>query len=172
MMRLFPSIMYQILAAGFLMAVCGTVQAANGPDTLLTNLQGKKESLSDYLGKGKWVLFNIWGPKCPPCLEEVAELVTFHEEHIDKDAMVVSLALDFPSFGYAKVDQVATFVDEYFVNFPVLLGDARLAEQVTGQRLLGTPSTFLYDPDGELAAVRVGSVTQEMIENYISNYQK
>jgi thiol-disulfide isomerase/thioredoxin len=172
MMRTSPSIVNQIVAAGLLLAACFTVQAASGPDIPLKNLQGKEERLSDYLGKGKWVLFNIWGPKCPPCLEEVAELVTFHEEHVDTNAMVVSLALDFPSFGYAKVDQVAAFVDDYFVNFPVLLGDARLAEQVTGQRLLGTPSTLLYDPDGELAAVRVGSVTQAMIENYISNYQK
>lgn len=145
---------------------------ASGFDTPLKNLQGGEGRLSDYLGKGKWVLFNVWGPKCPPCLEEVAELVSFHESHASKGAMVVSLALDFPSFGYAKVDQVATFVDEYFVNFPVLLGDARLAEQVTGQRLLGTPSSFLYDPEGELAAVQVGSVTQEMIENFIDEYRK
>ena len=146
--------------------------ALAGKDTVLKSLDGKDMRLSDYLGKGKWVLFNIWGPKCPPCLEEVGELVSFHETHANTDAMVVSLALDFPSFGYAKVDQVATFVDEYFVNFPVLLGDAKLAEQVTGERLLGTPSTFLYDPQGELAAVRVGTVTQEMVENYISTYKK
>ena len=170
-MNTLRSLFYGMTLVGvFLLASAPAVAA--GADTRLKNLQGKEERLSDYLGKGKWVLFNIWGPKCPPCLEEVAELVSFHEEHAGKDAMVVSLALDFPSFGYAKVDQVATFVDEYFVNFPVLLGDAKLAEQVTGERLLGTPSTFLYDPQGELAAVRVGTVTQEMVENYISNYKK
>ena len=161
----------RILSMLLLLNATFTVHAA-GFDTPLKNLQGGEGRLSDYLGKGKWVLFNVWGPKCPPCLEEVAELVSFHESHAGKGAMVVSLALDFPSFGYAKVDQVATFVDEYFVNFPVLLGDARLAEQVTGQRLLGTPSSFLYNPDGELAAVQVGSVTQEMIENFISEYSK
>jgi thiol-disulfide isomerase/thioredoxin len=155
-----------------LMTGVATTTLATGYDTPLKNLQGEEERLSDYLGKGKWVLFNIWGPKCPPCLEEVAELVSFHEAHVEQGAMVVSLALDFPSFGYAKEDQVATFVDEYFVNFPVLLGDARLAEKVTGERLLGTPSTFLYDPQGKLAAVRVGTVTQEMVENYIAQYSK
>jgi len=145
---------------------------AAGDDPILKNLQGDDQRLSDYLGKGRWVLFNIWGPKCPPCLEEVSELVSFQDDHMDKDAMVVSLALDFPSFQYAKVDEVATFVDEYFVNFPVLLGDANLAEQVTGERLLGTPSTYLYSPSGELTAIRVGTVTQEMIENFIAKYSK
>ena len=143
-----------------------------GEEPLLNNLQGGQQKLSDYLGQGKWVLFNIWGPRCPPCLEEVAELVSIHEDRKDKDAMVVSLALDFPSFKYAKVEEVAAFVDDYFVNFPVLLGDARLAEKVTGERLLGTPTTYLYDPQGKLAAVRVGAVTQEMIEKFIGRYEK
>lgn len=146
--------------------------AADGRNIMLENLQGGQASLADYVGKGKWVIFNIWGPKCPPCLEEVNELVSLHEDHVDKDAMVVSLALDFPSFTYAKKDEVAAFVEDYFVNFPVLLGDAGLAQQVTGQRLLGTPSSYIYDPQGKLAAVRVGTVTQDMVENYMQEYQQ
>lgn len=143
------------------------LSAGKGADLLLENLDGDKQSLSNFLGKGQWVLFNVWGPKCPPCLEEVAELVSFHEEHADNDAVVVSLALDFPSFGYAKKDEVARFADEYFINFPVLLGDAYQAEEVTGRRLLGTPSSYLYDPKGKLVAVQVGAVTQKMIEKFI-----
>lgn len=161
-----------ILLLLFILSLTSQVAHGTGDDPLLKNLQGGEERLSDYLGKGKWVLFNIWGPKCPPCLEEVSELVSFHDAHMDKDAIVVSLALDFPSFGYAKADQVATFVDEYFVNFTVLLGDANLAEQVTGERLLGTPSTFLYNPAGELAAIRVGTVTQEMAEYFMQKGSK
>ena len=30
----------------------------------------------------------------------------------------------------------------------------------------------MYNPDGELAAIQVGAVTQEMIETYIQNYTK
>jgi len=145
---------------------------AASEDTLLRDLQGGEQRLSDYLGKGKWVVFNIWGPKCPPCLEEVGELVSFHDEHRDKDAVVVSLALDFPSFTYAKVDEVAAFVDDYFVNFTVLLGDSKLAQRVTGELLMGTPTSYLYDPQGKLAAVRVGTVTQEMVENFMRTYEK
>lgn len=145
---------------------------AAGMNTVLKGLDGEDMRLSDYVGKGKWVLFNIWGPKCPPCLEEVSELVSFHEDHKDDKAVVVSIALDFPSFGYAKADEVRQFVDDYFVTFPVMLGDAELSRQVTGEPLLGTPTTYLYDPEGKLAAVRVGTVTQEMIEKYISRYKK
>ena len=158
-----------LLLAALLTMHAGATIAAD-KDPLLTNIQGGQQRLSDYLGKGKWVLFNVWGPKCPPCLEEVAELVSFHDDHQDKDAIVVSLALDFPSFGYAKAGEVKTFIDEYFVNFTVLLGDAELAQQATGERLLGTPSTYLYDPAGKLAAVQVGTVTQEIVEDFMANY--
>jgi thiol-disulfide isomerase/thioredoxin len=158
----------------FLVIALSTISVSSyaDEDIALKNLQGGEERLSDYLGKGQWVLFNVWGPKCPPCLEEVGELNAFHDAHKDKDAIVVSMALDFPSFQYAKADQVATFVDEYFVGFTVLLGDARLAQQVTGERLLGTPTTYLYDPKGELVAVQVGTVTQKMIEKFISKNVK
>ena len=169
MRRLFIILLSQLFLL-ITLSMPATVSA--GDDPLLKNLQGGQQKLSEYLGQGKWVLFNIWGPKCPPCLEEVAELVSIHEDHKDKDAMVVSLALDFPSFKYAKEDEVAAFVDDYFINFPVLLGDAGLAERVTGERLLGTPTTYLYDPEGKLAAVRVGTVTQEMIEQFIGRYRK
>jgi len=147
-----------IIGIIFCLTVIQPLYAA-GKDTALSGLEGEDMRLSDYIGKGKWVLFNVWGPKCPPCIEEVSELTSFHDDHEDSDAIVVSLALDFPSFGYAKADQVAAFVDDYFVNFPVMLGDSVLSEKITGKRLLGMPTTYLYAPDGTLATVRIGTIT-------------
>ena len=142
--------------------------AASGFSTALEGMDGQKTSLSEYVGKGKWVLFNVWGPKCPPCLEEISELTAFHEDHKGTDAIVVSMALDFPSFGYAKKGQVEEFIEDFFVTYPVLLGDAGLSERVTGRPLRGTPSSYLYDPQGRLVVVQVGSVTQDLIERLIT----
>jgi len=85
------------------------VAAAASPDITLAGLDGKDHHLGEYIGQGKWVLLNVWGPRCPPCLEEIPELVSFHEAHVGEDAMVVGMALDFPSFGYARRDEVARF---------------------------------------------------------------
>jgi len=152
----------------FLVPVTGS---AGGHTTPLLDIQDRAGSLAEYLGKGKWVVFNIWGPKCPPCLEEVSELVSFHEDHREHDAIVVSMALDFPSFGWANKEQVANFVEDYFITFPVFLGDSRLSEQVTGKRLMGTPTSYLYDPQGRLAAVQIGGITRDRIEQLIRFYQ-
>lgn len=140
-------------------------------DTALKELAGEEMRLSDYVGRGKRVLFNIWGAKCPPCVEEVGELTSFHDDHKDGNAMVVSLALDFPSFGYAKAEQEAAFAGDYFVNFPVMPGDSTLSERTTGERLPGTPKTYLYAPDGTLATARIGTITQEMVERFIAKYK-
>ena len=162
--------MKAILLLFNLVLLAGTASAM-GHETQLKNLGDETHSLSEYVGRGKWVVFNIWGPKCPPCLEEVSELVSFHEDHRDDDAIVVSMALDFPSFGYAKKAQVAEFVEDYFINFPVFLGDSGLSEKITGRPLMGTPTSYVYDPQGHLAVVQVGSITQERIERLMKRYR-
>jgi len=141
------------------------------PTLTLKGADGQNHSMHEYLGKGQWVVVNIWGPKCPPCVDEMPELQNFHDDHKDKDAIVLGIALDFPGFGPAKEHQVLAFIEDYFISFPVLLGDAQSITHLGGGVLRGTPSTLLFDPAGKLKAVQVGQVTQEIIENFI-NKQK
>jgi thiol-disulfide isomerase/thioredoxin len=155
----------------FLLLLLFSGKSVIASDIVLQNIDGSNDTLGRYLGKGQWVVFNVWGPRCPPCLEEVPELVSFHEDHKEGDAMVVSMALDYPSFGYAKPVEVKAFIEDYFVTFPVLLGDSEIAGKVTGRYLSGTPSTYIYNPEGELVALQVGMVTQSLIEEFIKNYK-
>lgn len=140
-------------------------------DIRLQGLDGKQHALSEYLGRGKWTLVNIWGPACPPCKEEIPELVLFHEEHMDKDAEVLGIAIDFPSFGYAKKHAVETFVDDYLVDFPVLLSDSRISEKIGAGLLEGLPTTYMFSPDGRLVAKQVGAITRDIVENFINRYE-
>jgi len=145
--------------------------AAADTDIQLQGLDGKQHELSEFLGKGKWTLVNIWGPECPPCKEEIPELVLFHEKHMNIDAQVVGIAIDFPSFGYAKRKAVEKFVDEYLVEFPVLLSDSSISRKLGAGALEGLPTTFMFTPDGRLVAEQVGAITREIIENFIDRYE-
>ena len=142
-----------------------------GLERSLEGLDGKQHRLSDYVGKGKWVIVNVWGPGCPPCVEEMPELEELHQARKDRDAIVVGVALDYPSFGYAKADEVRQFVDDYFISFPILLADAEIASGFGGGPLQGTPTTYVYAADGELVAMQLGAVTKKVIEDFISDYQ-
>lgn len=143
---------------------------ASSPDVTLEGLDGKQHEMSEYIGKGKWVVFNIWGPGCPPCVSEMPELQNLHDAHKDKDLIVVGLALDFPGFGYADRKKVQAFVDDYFITFPIMLGDSRTIESMGGGHLQGTPTTLVYNPDGELVGMQLGEINQKVVEDFIASH--
>jgi thiol-disulfide isomerase/thioredoxin len=137
-------------------------------DISLESIDDKEHKLSDYIGHGKWVVLNIWGTSCPPCREEMPELVRFHDEHKDSDAIVVGIAIDFPSFTYAKKDAVIAFADDYLIDFPVLLSDSSITETIGLGRLEGLPTTYLFDPSGIVVGVQVGGITKKILEDFIN----
>ena len=145
--------------------------AAYASDTQLENLQGEKHKVSEFIGKGKWTVLNIWVTKCPPCREEMPDLVQFHDSHQDSNAIVLGIAIDFPSYDYAKKDQVLAFADEYMIDFPILLSDGNITERLGLGSLEGLPTTYLYTPEGKLAAMQVGAISKVILENYIARYK-
>jgi len=140
-------------------------------DIKLEAPDGQWHQLSKYIGHGKWAVVNFWGTRCPPCQEEVPELVMFHDAHSNRDAIVIGIAIDFPSYGYANKKEVADFVDAYLVSFPVLLADATASENMGVGTLQGLPSTYMYNPQGKLVGYQVGGITKTIIEQFIKRYE-
>ena len=116
-------------------------------------------------------MLNIWGARCPPCLEEMPELVHFHDDHKDSKAIVVGVAIDFPSYGYANRDEVTTFIDEHLIEFPVLLSDASISERIGAGTLEGLPTTYMYTPEGKLTGMQVGGITRNILEAFIAKHE-
>jgi thiol-disulfide isomerase/thioredoxin len=158
-----------LLAALSALALPAAAASAQALDIRLDGMDGKPHALTDYIGQGKWVALNIWGPRCPPCAQEMPDLQRFHDKHAATRAMVLGVALDFPSFGMAKREQVAQFLDDYFISFPVLLTDGRTAARIAGNRLEGTPTTLLFRPDGSLAARHTGTITEKLLSDFIAS---
>ena len=139
---------------------------------MLAGTDEKQYLFNDFFDKGKWVVLNIWGPKCPPCVEEMPQLQAFHDEHFENDAVVVGMAIDYPSFGYAKIDEVIKFMELNSITYPMLLGDADIVPRFGAGPLLAVPMTIIFNPDGKLVSSQLGRMTADLIEDFIRGVQK
>ena len=142
--------------AGLLLALMTSwVQAA---DFSVTDTNGKTHTLSGY--KGKWVLVNYWATWCPPCLEEIPDLIALNENK-KNNLVVIGVAMD-----YRSAKQVTDFADGLLVDYPIVLGTPEIVRQIGP--LQGLPTTYLFNPDGKMVAQQVGLITRASVESYIA----
>jgi thiol-disulfide isomerase/thioredoxin len=156
-----------LLWGGLFSATAG----AASPDVSLSDMDGKSRHFSEFIGRGKWTVLVVWGPRCPPCIEEMPALQKFHDANQGR-AGVLGVAVDFPSFGQARPDEVAKFAGDYLISFPLLLGDAEIFTRFGGDDLLGVPTTVIYDRDGAIVARHTGSVSRDMVERFIDKWDQ
>jgi thiol-disulfide isomerase/thioredoxin len=125
----------------------------------LKDTSGKTHRLSDY--RGKWVFVNFWATWCPPCLEEIPDLVSFYDARKKRDVMVVGVVLDFSS-----AQEVTKYVDDMLMSYPIVYGDDDVIKQFGRADVL--PTTYIYNPRGDLVKIKRGLVTQQYLKNFIN----
>ena len=146
----------------FLALFAITPAVAEPVDFTLPDLDGKPVSLADY--RGKWVIVNYWATWCPPCLEEIPELVSLHEENSDK---LVVLGVDYEE---VNTEYLQGFVESHLMSYPIMRMDP-IPMTPLGP-VMGLPTTYIISPEGERMARQEGPVTQADIEKYIARKEK
>jgi len=131
------------------------------PDFTLPDVNGNKVSLSSF--RGKVVLLDFWATWCEPCLEELPDLVRFHEAHKDKGFTIVGVAMDAEG-----ISVVGPFVRQNKLPYPILVSNGDLPE---GYPIPGFPSAFLIDKNGKIARRYLGPKAYDELERDVAELQ-
>jgi len=128
----------------------GGVQMA--ADFSLPTTDGKQLRLSDY--KGKVVILDFWATWCPPCRRSIPDLIALKEEFGPKGFEIIGVSVDTDS----KAD-VAPFVKDNGINYPVVFGNMQVYQQYGGIRVV--PTSYVIDTEGKIVKRYEGIVPIE-----------
>ena len=123
-------------------------------DIVGESLDGKKSRLSDFIGKGKYVLVDMWASWCPPCKAEIPNIASLHKTYKDKGLVVVGVAT------WDKTENIAKAVKELGITWQQIID---VNNDVTNKYgVKGIPHIILFAPDGSIVARNLRG--QEMID--------
>ncbi len=117
------------------------------PVFTLSDINGKKVSLSDF--KGKVVLLNFWATWCGPCTAEMPSLNNLYSAFKNEGFVVLAVSID-PSEG-----PVRSFVSEKGILFPVLMDPDKEA-YFDQYAIFALPTSFLIDRKGMIVEKIIG----------------
>ena len=109
---------------------------------------------------GKTLLVTFFATWCPPCMQEVPDLISLQNQYAEQGFSVVALSVDQGGMSVVK-----KLVEKRSINYPVLLADSSTARNFGG--VVGIPTSFLINSKGHVVKKYPGYVPHTILENDI-----
>ena len=117
------------------------------PPFLVRDINGGVVSTAEW--HGKVVFLNFWATWCPPCREEIPELVELQSRYKDR-LQVIGISMDDPE----DVGRVKRFSEKEGVNYPIVMASREILMEYGGVPAL--PTSFVVNTDGKIVQKHVG----------------
>jgi thiol-disulfide isomerase/thioredoxin len=103
---------------------------------------GKVQKLSDYVGKGKYVLVDFWASWCGPCKREIPNLINVYNKYKGDKFEVLGVAT------WDKPADTERSIKELGIEYPQIINAQRAGSDAYG--ISGIPQIILFGPDGKI----------------------
>jgi len=121
-----------------------TAEGAMFTDFTIEQPDGSKVSLSDYVGKGKYVLVDFWASWCGPCRAEIPNIKELYDRFHSKGLDVLGVAV------WDKVEDTQKAINEQGIVWPQIINAQQIPTDLYG--IQGIPHIILFAPDGTIVA--------------------
>jgi cytochrome c biogenesis protein CcmG, thiol:disulfide interchange protein DsbE len=125
------------------------------PEFVRNDLAGRKIDLKSF--RGHVVLLNFWATWCAPCGVELPRFALWQKKYSEEGLQILAVSMDDDSAPVRRA------VRRMQLDFPVMMGDAKLGETYGG--VLGLPITFLVDRDGNITDCIKGGTDLPALES-------
>jgi thiol-disulfide isomerase/thioredoxin len=115
--------------------------------------------LSDL--RGKAVLLYFWATWCRPCKIEMPWFMELQNQYGPEGLQIVAISLD----DNASHEEVAEFSDSVRANYPILIGNDKVAKAYGGVPAL--PESFFIGRDGKVVDKIIGLKGMSEIEDSV-----
>lgn len=133
--------------------------ATRMPAFSLENVKTGEEVGSDTFA-GKSLLITFFATWCPPCIQEIPNLIEVQNEFGPKKFSVVALSVD--QGGSTLVKKL---VEKKKINYPVMMADSRVTSEFGG--VYGIPTSFLVNNKGNVVKKYTGYIPHSVLINDI-----
>ena len=123
-----------------------TVKTSEG--TMFVDMESEVDGntcrLSDYVGKGRYVLADFWQSTCAPCLTQIPMMKSIYQRYNERGLTVLGIAVS------EDAEKSRRAIEKHSITYPQLLNTQDQSFDTYGIQTI--PYSILFAPDGIILA--------------------